>query len=373
MHSRMTLRFSLAAAVALSLANVAPSAASDDLTAFSDEFDSPATISRWLRIYQTEGWGNNVLERFDIHTNRPGHAVMVPYTSSWYAEWRGELTYKIVTGDFVITTHVDTLNRAGTGAPASHFSLAGLMVRTPRTMTNATQWTPNSQNYIFLSLGSADNPGSFQFEVKTTINSVSTLHIRPATAQLATIQIARIGPHFITLRQDPGGSWQVHQRYHRPDMPQTLQAGLTVYTDWTTCDSVGYANHTLTSSPMIFCSLAAHACPVAIRTSSPHSITSAMRALKCRLRSQAQTCPTLLPSATINYSPFSAHCPTSRAVPPLPHASHPPPSATVSSAPSFTSNPTALTAFKALPPSPTRGPTKPTSSPAHHNSPSSTL
>jgi hypothetical protein len=32
--------------------------------------------------------------------------TMVPYTSSWYAEWRGELACKYVSGDFVITTDV---------------------------------------------------------------------------------------------------------------------------------------------------------------------------------------------------------------------------------------------------------------------------
>ena len=238
-------RQSIRAAIALLVCTsaVQPLGAYDDLTAFSDEFDAPATINRWLRIYQTEGWSNNVLEQFDIHTSRTGHAVMVPYTSTWYADYRGELTYKIISGDFVITTHVDTLNRAGTGAPASLYSLAGLMVRTPLAMTNSAQWLPNQQNYIFLSLGCADLPGSYQFEVKTTINSISSLHLRPATAGFATIQIARIGPHFITLRQEPGGPWRVHQRYHRPDMPPALQAGLTVYTDWNVCSQLEYETH----------------------------------------------------------------------------------------------------------------------------------
>ena len=212
----------------------------DDLTVLSDEFDSAHTVTNWQRIHQVEGWGNDALQVFDINTTQPGRLTMVPHTSSWYAEWRGELTYKTVTGDFVITTDVEPRNRAGTGAPGSQYSLAGIMVRTPRTMTNPAQWTPGGQNYVFLSTGAANNPGTFQYEVKTTLNSQSTLYISNGAPAHSSIQVARIGPHLILLRREPGGAWQVHQRYFRPDMPATLQAGLTVYTDWPTCEAVGF-------------------------------------------------------------------------------------------------------------------------------------
>jgi hypothetical protein len=211
----------------------------DDLTALSDEFDSASTVTNWQRIYQVEGWGNNALQTFDINATRPGRMMMVPHTSSWYAEWRGELAFKTVTGDFVITTDVEPRNRAGNGAPGSQYSLAGIMVRTPRTMTTPAQWTPGGQNYVFLSTGAANNPGTYQYEVKTTLNSQSTLYISNGAPARSSIQVARIGPHLILLRRAPGGAWQVHQRYFRPDMPATLQAGLTVYTDWPTCEAVG--------------------------------------------------------------------------------------------------------------------------------------
>lgn len=211
----------------------------DDLTILSDEFDAAHSITNWQRIYQIEGWGNDALHVFDINTTQPGRMTMVPHTSSWYAEWRGELTYKTVTGDFVITTDVEPRNRAGDGAPGSLYSLAGIMVRTPRTMTTPAQWTPGGQNYVFLSTGAANSPGTYQYEVKTTLNSQSTLYISNGAPARSSIQVARIGPHLILLRRGQGGAWQVHQRYFRPDMPATLQAGLTVYTDWNTCEAVG--------------------------------------------------------------------------------------------------------------------------------------
>lgn len=212
----------------------------DDLTGLSDEFDSAHTVTNWQRIYQVEGWGNDALQTFDINASHPGRMTMVPYTSSWYAEWRGELTFKSVTGDFVITTDVEPRNRAGNGAPGSLYSLAGIMVRAPRAMSSPAEWTSGGQNYVFLSTGAANSPGTYQYEVKTTLDSQSTLYISNGAPARSSIQVARIGPHLLLLRRGQGGVWQIHQRYFRPDLPETLQAGLTVYTDWNTCEAVGF-------------------------------------------------------------------------------------------------------------------------------------
>ncbi|MBM3845003.1 MAG: hypothetical protein FJ405_01785 [Verrucomicrobia bacterium] len=112
-------------------------------------------------------------------------------------------------------------------------------------MTSPAQWTPGGQNYVFLSLGGANTPGTYQHEVKTTLNSVSTLEISAGTPR-AQIQVARIGRHLILLRRPEGGNWTVHRRYSRPDFPVTLQAGLTVYTDWANCERVGFVAQNLT-------------------------------------------------------------------------------------------------------------------------------
>ena len=117
------------------LAFLSPSVgAYDDLTVLSDEFDISHPVTNWQRIYEIEGWGNDVVQQFDINTSRPGRMTMVPYTSSWYVEWRGELTFKTVTGDFVTTTDVKPRNRAGTGA---------LPVSKPMVLTNGLR-LPNS-------------------------------------------------------------------------------------------------------------------------------------------------------------------------------------------------------------------------------------
>ena len=207
--------------------------AADDLSSLSDEFNSASTLTLWQRIYSVEGWNADQLELLDINTTRPGMMVMMPYTSTWFNDYRGELTFKEIEGDFVVTTDVEVSRRGGSGPPRSQYSLAGIMVRTPRQITPQT-WRPGGENYVFLSLGAASPAGIFQFEVKTTVNSVSTLSV-DAGASRAIIQVARIGPYLIMLRQVQGGSWMVHRRYTRSDMPARLQVGLTTYTDYPTC------------------------------------------------------------------------------------------------------------------------------------------
>ena len=222
--------------------------AADDLAPLSDEFNDASTLAQWKRIYAVEGWGANQLELQDINTTRPGRMVMMPFTSTWYNDYRGELTFKEVQGDFVVTTDVEASQRGGTGPPRSSYSLAGIMVRVPRAITSPAMWHAGGENYIFLSLGMADRPGNFQFEVKTTLNSNSVLDKTIATGGHAVIQVARIGPHLITLKKD-GGVWSVHRRYYRPDFPSIVQIGMTTYTDF---------NTVLSYSPLMHNSMVIH-------------------------------------------------------------------------------------------------------------------
>ncbi|MDQ3812840.1 MAG: hypothetical protein M3347_02685, partial [Armatimonadota bacterium] len=196
--------------------------AADDLSSLSDEFNDEKTLGTWRRVYQDEQWPANQLERFDINKAVQGCLLMMPYTSTWYRDYRGELTYKPVEGDFVVTTRLRVTGRDGQSAPRRQFSLGGIMIRAPRNITPQT-WRPGGENYIFLSLGAADPPGRYQWETKTTVNSDSQLRLADANTSEGIIQAARIGPHFILLRQAPNEPWTVHQRYYRPDLPDRLQ------------------------------------------------------------------------------------------------------------------------------------------------------
>ncbi|MGE3407001.1 MAG: hypothetical protein AB7I37_09330 [Pirellulales bacterium] len=217
-------------------------AQADDLARLSDEFDDPATLRNWRRVFEDEKSSADQLQQLDIHRSQRGWMTMTPHTSTWYQDYRGVLVYKMIEGDFVATTSLRATNRAANGAPRSTYSLAGIMVRTPRDVTPRT-WRPGSENYIFLSLGAAREVGRFSFEVKTTVNSQSVLEVTPAPGAEASIQVARLGQDFVLLRKEPGRPWTVHQRYRRTDMPAQLQVGFTVYTDYASASRLPAQQH----------------------------------------------------------------------------------------------------------------------------------
>ncbi len=217
------------------------------LSVLNDEFEDGATISDWARIHEVEGWNADHANIWDIDATQPGRMVIEPHTTSWYQDYRGILAFKEVSGDFSITSQVYVTDRDlldGNEVPFPSYSLAGLMIRRPRAITNpAVDWTPgdmtignppNGENYVFLSIGQANNVGGseFQFEVKNTRNSNSQLQISSAPGNLITIQLARIGDSVLTLYQEPGEDWVVHRRYDRADLPETLQVGMVAYTEW---------------------------------------------------------------------------------------------------------------------------------------------
>lgn len=218
-------------------------ARADDITALSDEFDKPETLKEWQRVFRVEKSAADQLKRIQIDA-KTGRLILEPHAVVWYQDYRGPLVFKQVDGDFVATTQIRAHSRAGDGAPRSQFSLAGLMIRTPRDITPQT-WKPGGENYIFLSVGAADRPGEHQLEVKTTLDSKSTLHITPGAPE-AELRGVRIGSAFVLLRKLPGEAWRVHQRYSRPDMPKTLQVGITCYTDWQTCSKMPPRQHNQT-------------------------------------------------------------------------------------------------------------------------------
>ncbi len=231
------------AALFMSLASAC--LAQGSLGALGDEFNDPRTMQNWSRLYQTETGMVDHMESIDIGATQAGFLTMRPLSSVWYMQYRGELTYKLVSGDFVVTTEMHVSNRARTGAPTASFSLGGLMIRAPRNVPPPAG-QPDGENYLFLSVGSADSPGNFQLEMKTTTNNNSVYDLLDAGAGEGTLQVARIGDVYILLGRPTGGQWYVLARYWRNDLPSTLQVGMTSYTDWDSCRVMEPAVHDAT-------------------------------------------------------------------------------------------------------------------------------
>lgn len=221
-----------------------PALLSAQIQLLNDEFDDAATLSNWLRVNDVEGWNADQLETYDINVSEAGAMTMMPYTSGWFQDRRSTLAFKEVPGNFVMTSRVHVSNRADNGWPAasSTYSLAGVLFRAPRHFPNGPDgpggWTPGGENYVFLSLGHGSTSGpclpstTMNLEVKTTVNSVTNLCLSDVSSNDVTIRVARIDSAIIILYHLPGQPWVVHQRYNRPDFPDTLQAGLHSYTDW---------------------------------------------------------------------------------------------------------------------------------------------
>jgi hypothetical protein len=74
--------------------------------------------------------------------------------------------------------------------------------------------------------------------VKTTENGVSTLYPRthgvPENEPVVMLQMVRRGSAFLLLRRHGEGPWIIENRFERADLPETLQVGMTTYTDWNT-------------------------------------------------------------------------------------------------------------------------------------------
>lgn len=237
----------------------------DDLAPLSDEFDNAATIGNWQDIVEVEGWTTPSHEAADINTTDPGRFHIVPAANTWFSNLRGLLFFKEIEGDFIATTRVRVLSRHNPGDPTEvpnrSFSLTGIFAHAPRPITQAapdpftttavwppgdfgSDYMPDTENYLFLSYGTAGNAGTRQFEIKATRNSDSRLYYDdngiPQTETEAWLQMVRVGDTFVCLRKHgAAGDWIVENRYPNPNHPlpvfgSTLQVGITAYTDWPT-------------------------------------------------------------------------------------------------------------------------------------------
>ena len=271
----------------------------DNLQPLGDEFNSATTQNRWLRLYQVEGWGADQLERWAFTPSyAPGQMVMIPYSCTWYAELKGELVHKNISGDFIATARLRIARRPSSalpvegdtplqfntslpdGAPTRLFSIGGIFVRRARNITNAapdpqpvgvptwpppavgvpghyvTDWSPDGENYLFLALGASGNAGTWQYEGKSTISSTTSLYFTDsgiptddAEAQFVTLQLVKIGNTAVTLRKHDEGPWILENRYtlaagdanqQMASLGSNMQIGIATYTDWPTVLGDGY-------------------------------------------------------------------------------------------------------------------------------------
>ncbi len=232
-----TLALSIASAI--TAVSLMPHEASSQFSvALSDEFSDAATLGDWTPLPS-----NSVTAALeDIDTSEPGKLVMVPADLSqngWFGSSVGPFRYKLVTGDFVATSHivagnVGVPNDPGV-APTGTYNSAGFVARDP---TSAS--SPSGESWIMYNHGTqvfdATAGHALATESKTTIDSTSVLTLRPVqseTSNAGELMICRSASLFHMFRRmDDETSWTLEETYSRPDLPETLQVGLVV-NGWT--------------------------------------------------------------------------------------------------------------------------------------------
>jgi hypothetical protein len=202
------------------------SAMTHDLRSLSTRFDRPESLQGWQQ-FQVPGW----VPKWEPPKVESGRLVLRPKSSGWFEDNTAGHLYREVTGDFIVTARIK-VEGTRTPVPQRSFSLAGLFIREPRTFTQAN-WEPKQENWLFFSTGTAFPSGRSQFEIKSTYNSLSTLKISDAKAGWMRLRIARSGELFTLLYQEDGSrEWKVLDQFIRPDLPATLNVGLTAYADY---------------------------------------------------------------------------------------------------------------------------------------------
>jgi hypothetical protein len=198
------------------------------ITSLSDEFDAAASLGRWRSHGAVEGWPEMIRT---LGIDDGGVLRLEPTVSGWYADFRAPFLFQEVDGDFVATTRV---RARGTGGdlPSVTWSLAGLMVREPRT-TTAQTWEPRAENWLFATTWIAGRAGQPVLETKTTVNGRSALNLHPVPAGWMELRIVRVRADFLVFyRADGVAQWTLQERFHRPDLPRTLQVGVNAYSGW---------------------------------------------------------------------------------------------------------------------------------------------
>ncbi|MEM7515160.1 MAG: DUF1349 domain-containing protein, partial [Bacteroidota bacterium] len=192
-------------------------------------FDKAESISNWTSFHESEDWPDHSL-KVNIDTDSKENFHLEPNTGFWYGEVHcGPYYFKEVEGDFTVTTRVKASGRY-TSVPQKLFSLAGLMIRSPRP-GGVAKTEKGHENWLFLSTGYAKGKNQAQFETKLTIKGKSKLKILPAPEGWVEMAITREGEQF-TLSVKKNGEWEVLRTLTHPNMQGRLQVGMIAYTDF---------------------------------------------------------------------------------------------------------------------------------------------
>lgn len=142
----------------------------------------------------------------------------------WAGNGQGALVSKAIQGNFKATAIVRA-HKASNPAQtvSSPVSLGGLAARNPAGADQSA-----TENYVHIVVG--NTPAGVGIETKTTLNGSTDYQAVPGPAGDAELRICRVGAQFHLYQRAIGTiQWTLAKTFARPDLPDTLMVGATIY------------------------------------------------------------------------------------------------------------------------------------------------
>lgn len=162
----------------------------------------------------------------DIEDGPEGLTLTLIRRALWFQDQRGVLIWMPVTGNFVITADVATSRASDPSLPPGadgRVELAGVMARADGIR----------ENYVFIVVGSDADGRSV--ETKSTTDNASAFDGPAWDSGSASLMLCRNESTFLLAKRPIASDlpWIPATAYERPDLPETLQVGLNIYSDST--------------------------------------------------------------------------------------------------------------------------------------------
>ena len=184
-------------------------------TALSDDFDGESLANKWT-LYRPDP--------ATIAVEDSRLVLTAVEESVWLSSKSAPLVYQEVSGDVTVlsTAHARRASDPSK-TPDKQYQYGGLMLRDPVS-------EDGDENYVFVVLGVREPNARLNIEVKSTTDNDSKADIIDWSSGDAELRIDRNGSKIILSAREIGKpTWQLLKTYNRPDLPDTLQAGVIAY------------------------------------------------------------------------------------------------------------------------------------------------
>jgi hypothetical protein len=199
------------AAVGEDVPDLMDSGMANTIAELSDDFETAPLDPSWTFFRDDVA---------DVLVENGSMSITMTRPQLWFNANTSSFLYKLVTGDFKVTSRVRARKSSDPNAPPTHtIHLGGVMARDP----NSAQ-----ENYVFIVVGV--DPQDVSVETKSTVNSASDYVGPPWSSTEAELRLCRVGATFRLYKRELGaGVWTLAMTYERPDLPDTLQVGGNAY------------------------------------------------------------------------------------------------------------------------------------------------